>query len=150
MGATTKTLYETDFVEWTSRTAELLRAGRLDEADLQHAAEEIEDLGKSERSAVASQLRRMLAHLVKQQIQPERDGASWRRSITEGRAEIEFKLEDSPSLRRYARDNLQKIYERAVNDALFETGLAERRRELNLPAECPYTLKDLLESDWEF
>jgi hypothetical protein len=150
MGTITKTLYETDFVQWTAQTAELLRAGRLDEADLEHAAEEIEDLGRSERSAVASQLPRMLVHLIKQRIQPERDGASWRCSITEGRAEISYRLDDSPSLRRYAHDNLQKIYERAVNDALFETGVAEKRRELNLPAQRPYELKDLLEADREF
>jgi uncharacterized protein DUF29 len=150
MATTTKTLYDTDFVEWAAQTAELLRAGRLDEADLEHAAEEIADLGKSERSAVAAQLRRMLTHLVKQRIQPERDGSGWRRSIAEGRAEIEYKLEDSPSLRRYAHDNLQKIYARAVKDALFETGLAERRKELDLPAQCPYALNDLLEADCEF
>jgi len=150
MGTTTKTLYETDFVEWTAQTAELLRAGRLDEADLEHAADEIEDLGKSERSAVATQLHRMLVPLIKQRIQPERDGASWRRWITEGRAEISYRLDDSPSLRRYANDRLQKIYERAVNDALFETGLGDRRRELNLPAQCPYELRDLLEADREF
>jgi Domain of unknown function DUF29 len=150
MGAITKTLYETDFVEWTAQTAELLRAGRLEQADLEHAAEEIEDLGKSERSAVASQLHRMLMHLVKQRVQPERDGTSWRRSITEGRAEITYRLDDSPSLRRYLHDNLQRIYDRALRDALFETGLTENRRELNLPAKCPYELKDLLEADREF
>lgn len=147
MGTTTKTLYDTDFVEWTAQTAELLRGGRLDQADLEHAAEEIEDLGKSERSAVASQLHRMLMHLVKQRIQPERDGTSWRRSVTEGRAEISYRLDDSPSLRRYAQDSLPKIYKRAVKDALFETGLAEKRPELNLPDQCPYSLKDLLEAD---
>lgn len=150
MGTIAKTLYETDFVEWTAQTAERLRAGRLDEADLEHAAEEIEDLGRSERSAVASQLHRMLMHLIKQRIQPERDGTSWRRSITEGRAEISYRLDDSPSLRRYAQDRLQKIYERAVTDALFETGLAEKRHTLSLPAQCPYKLKDLLEADLEF
>jgi hypothetical protein len=147
MGALTKTLYETDFVEWTERTAALLRAGRFDEADIEHAAEEIEDLGRSERSAVASQLKRMLVHLVKQRIQPERDGASWRRSITEGRSEIEFRFDDSPSLRRYAEKDLQKIYLRAVRDALAETGLTAQRDCLDLPADCPYTLEDLIESD---
>jgi Domain of unknown function DUF29 len=42
VGAVTKTLYETDFVEWTERTAALLREGRFDEADVEHAAEGIE------------------------------------------------------------------------------------------------------------
>jgi hypothetical protein len=145
--AAMKALYETDFVEWTAKTAELLRAGRLDQIDLEHAAEEIEDLGNSERWAVESQLRRMLLHLIKQRIQPERDGSSWKQSITNGRAEIAGKLEDSPSLRRFAQESLQKIYEKAVKDALFETGMSTKRKSLKLPAECPYDLKALLEAD---
>lgn len=147
MAVAAKTLYDTDFVEWTERTAALLREGRFDEADIEHAAEEIEDLGKSQRLAVASQLHRMLMHLVKQRIQPERDGKSWRRSIGDGRAEIEYRLDDSPSLRRFAQQNLQKIYHRAVRDALIETGLAPQRGSLNIPPDCPYTLEDLLESE---
>ncbi len=147
MAATTKTLYGTDFVDWTARTAELLREGRYDEVDLENLAEEIEDLGKSERPAVGSQLHRMLKHLVKQRIQPERGGTSWRPSITEGRSETLYKLDDSPSLRRHAGQNLQKIYRRAVKDALFETNLAGRAQELDIPSRCPYTLDDLLEAD---
>ena len=89
----------------------------------------------------------VLKHLVKQRIQPDRGGASWRRSITEGRSEILYKLDDSPSLRRYAEQNLQKIYRRAVKDALFETNLAGRAKALDIPSLCPYTLDDLLEAD---
>jgi hypothetical protein len=148
MGVATKTLYDTDFVEWTERTAALLRAGRFAEADIEHAAEEIEDLGKSERSAIASQLHRMLKHLAKQRIQPERDGASWRRSITDGRSEIVYRLDDSPSLLRYAEKNLQQIYRRAVRDALLETGVAAKQADL--PDECPYTLDQLLEGEGPF
>jgi hypothetical protein len=147
MGVVTKTLYETDFVEWTERTAALLRAGRFDEADIEHAAGEIEDLGRSERSAVTSQLKRMIKHLVKQRIQPERDGATWRRFISDGRDEIESRFDDSPGLRRYAEENLQKTYDRAVRDALMETGLTAQRDFLDLPVDCPYTLEDLIESD---
>jgi Domain of unknown function DUF29 len=143
--ATVKALYETDFVEWAERTSELLRAGRLDEVDLELTAEEIEGLAKKERSAAASQLYRMLVHLIKRRIQPERAGSSWRRSIAGGQASIALKLDDSPSLRRHAQDRLQKIYERAVKGSLFETGLTEKRRELNLPEQCPYSLDDLLE-----
>jgi hypothetical protein len=145
MSTATKTLYDTDFVEWAAHMAELLRQGRLDEADLEHIAEEIEDLGNSERSAVSSQLHRMLKHLVKQRIQPERDGKSWIRSITEGRAEVEYKIDQSPSLRRYAAENLQKIYRRAVRDALAETGLEDRASELAIPSQCPWLLNELLD-----
>jgi hypothetical protein len=69
-----KSLYDAGFVEWTARTTDLLRLGRLTGLDLENVAEEIEDLGKSERSAVRSQLRRMVVHLMKARIQPERAG----------------------------------------------------------------------------
>ena len=42
-------LYDTDFAEWTRENAELLRSGRVADADLVHIAEEIEDMGKRER-----------------------------------------------------------------------------------------------------
>src|SRR5580658_7450631 len=88
LGTERKSLYDTDFVEWSTRTADLLRRGRLAGLDLENVAEEIEDLGKSERSAVRSQLRRMLLHLVKSRIQPERSGAIWRGSVASARTEI--------------------------------------------------------------
>jgi len=145
MSTATKTLYDTDFAEWAAHTSKLLRQGRMDEVDLEHIAEEIEDLGNSERSAVSSQLHRMSKYLIKQRIQPERDGKSWIRSITEGRAEVEYKIDQSPSLRRHAEENLQKIYRRAVRDALAETGLEERSAEVAIPPQCPWSLHELLE-----
>ena len=42
-------LYETDFYEWTQHNAELLRSGNIQEADLTHVAEELEDMGMQER-----------------------------------------------------------------------------------------------------
>ncbi len=139
MGATTKTLYNTDFAEWAARTAELVRAGRIEEVDLMHLAEEIEDLGKCERKAVRSQLRRMLLHLIKQEIQPDRDGATWRASVADARQEIVDDLADSPSLRPYLEVHLQEIYRQAVALAVIETGAAT-----TVPEQCPYTLDQLL------
>ncbi len=45
-------LYERDFAEWAVRNAELLRSGRVAEADLDHIAEEIEDMAKRERRVI--------------------------------------------------------------------------------------------------
>jgi len=147
MGSTTETLYDTDFYEWTSHTAELLRERRFDEVDLENLLEEIESLGKSQRKAVRSQLSRMLVHLAKAQIQPERHGSSWTSTILDARREIRHDLEDSPSLRRVAVQSLDKLYREAFNDALDETGLRERAMEFPLPERYPYTLYQLLEAD---
>jgi Domain of unknown function DUF29 len=147
MSTATKTLYETDFVEWADHTAELLRQGKFAEVDLEHLIEEVEGLAGSDRRAVRSQLLRMLMHLIKQRIQPEREGTSWRTSIVNAQQEIDLLLEDSPSLRRHLEGSLQKIYRKAVKDALRETDLTTRAKEFSLPEKCPCSLADLLEGD---
>jgi hypothetical protein len=147
MGSTTvKSLYDTDFVEWTAQTADLLREGRIGEIDTEHLIEEIEDLGKSQRSAVRSQLARMLMHLIKQTMQPERDGSSWRNSIGGARLQILVDIEDSPSLRRHLRDKLERVYAQAVKEAVYEMELPASQA-AEIPQQCPYTLDELLEGN---
>jgi hypothetical protein len=146
MATITKTLYDADFVEWTAHTAELLRQGKFDEIDLEHVVEEIEDMGKRDFRAARSQLRRMLMHLIKQKIQPERDGTSSRGSIVNARQEIRDELRDSPSLRRRLSDEIERAYQEAVEHAMEETGLTDRRADLGIPDRCPFTLSQLLDS----
>src|SRR5262249_3731016 len=52
--------YEQDFYAWTQRTAELLRAGRFDEADIEHVAEEIEDMGRRDVRELSSRMQVLL------------------------------------------------------------------------------------------
>jgi Domain of unknown function DUF29 len=140
MSTATKTLYETDFVEWSDKTAELLRAGRFSELDIENLSDEVESLGKAERKAVRSQLQRLMMHRIKQQLQPERDGTSWKLSIAEARQALEEDIEESPSLRRHLEENLQKLYHRAMEEALIETRLEYS----TLPDKCPWDLDTLL------
>jgi len=58
-------LYETDFFEWTQRTAEQLRRRRFDETDIEHAAEEIEDMGKRDLRELNSRMEVLMAHVLK-------------------------------------------------------------------------------------
>ena len=55
-------------------------------------------------------------------------------------------VEDSPSLRPLA-DSLPAIYRRAIKEALFETGLADQRNDLEIPGTCPLSLSQLLDGD---
>ena len=59
--------YDDDFYAWTQHQAEVLRSMAVadNRFDREHVAEEIEDLGKSERDAVRSQIRRIIEHLLK-------------------------------------------------------------------------------------
>ena len=140
MNSATKTLYDTDFAEWSDRTAELLRAGRFDELDIANLSEEVASLGRAERKAVRSQLQRLMVHKIKQQIQPERAGTGWQVSLTEARQALLDDLDDSPSLRRHLEENLQKLYRRAIEAALIETRLDYDP----LPNACPWNLDTLL------
>ena len=81
MATTPAALYETDFYAWTRRQARELRRLkelRLNaELDLDHVAEEIEDLGSAVRKGVRSQVRRILEHFLKLAylVRPSRLGA---------------------------------------------------------------------------
>jgi hypothetical protein len=137
-----KTLYETDFVEWSDQMAELIKAGRFNELDIPNLAEEVKDLGESVRRSVRSQLQRLLMHKIKQTLQPERDGTSWQNSIDSARDKIVDTLADSGSLKTHLEQSLERVYKLSVRDALRETGKAKTKK--NLPETCPWTLDELL------
>ena len=50
------TTYENDIVAWAKEQACLLRSGKLSILDIEHIAEEIEDVGKSEQRELASRM----------------------------------------------------------------------------------------------
>ncbi|KJR40051.1 protein of unknown function DUF29, partial [Candidatus Magnetoovum chiemensis] len=59
-----KSLYETDFYQWSLKTAELLRQGRFTELDIENAAEEIESLGRNNKRELGSRLMVLIMHLL--------------------------------------------------------------------------------------
>jgi Domain of unknown function DUF29 len=50
------TTYESDVIAWANEQAALLRSGQLSAIDIEHIAEEILDVGKSEQRELASQM----------------------------------------------------------------------------------------------
>jgi hypothetical protein len=140
----TASLYETDYYAWTLRQAELLRGGNLAAADLQHLAEEIEDMGRNLKRELESRLKVLLAHLLKWQYQPGYRGNSWRYSIEEQRNELSDHLQDNPSLRAKLPEALARGYRNALMLAARETGLTKDR----FPPGCPWTLEQVLDPDF--
>ena len=145
-------LYETDFYAWTQAQAAKLR--RLEEQavnldlDLPRLAEEIEDLGKAERNALRSQVRRLLEHCLKLEFsRAAMPRAGWRDSILDARAELADRV--SASLRRDLEGRLPVLFRQTrerVANALRSHGegdLADL-----LPLDCPYSLDDLLRDGW--
>ena len=91
--------YEKDIVAWANEQASFIRAGRFDLLDIEHLAEEIEDVGKSEKRELASRMALLLSHLLKWQFQSGRRGASWQRTIKEQRKAITLEIKSTPSLK---------------------------------------------------
>jgi hypothetical protein len=137
-------LYEADFVAWLTEQAGRLREARPNVIDWENVAEELEGMGRAERHAVASQLCRLMAHMLKWRYQPKRRGRSWRLSILDSRDRIERLLEDSPSLRNELPDMVAVEWPRAVRWAGNETGIDRGA----FPADCPWSLDEMLDADF--
>jgi hypothetical protein len=136
--------YDTDFFQWTQSTAEMIRQGRLAEVDLEHVAEEIEDMGKRDRREVRSRLIVLLTHLLKRELQPELRTSSWTSTINEQRMQIQLIIQDSPSLYRLPSEELATTYKSAVEQAIAQTGLDAA----HFPPSCPYTAEQILDGDF--
>jgi hypothetical protein len=137
MSSKALTSYEADFVAWTAGQAALLRAGRVSDADIEHIAEELEDLGKSQRQALASHIRTVLEHLFKLQASPALEPrAGWRATIRRARDDIDDILADSPSLRREVNGIIGRQTEKARRNVAAE--LADRGEEASGLAGLTY------------
>jgi hypothetical protein len=125
--------YEQDFYAWAMRNVELLRQGRLSEIDVEHVAEELETMGRSERWELMSRLAMLLAHLLKWVYQPYRRSRRWRATIKIQREDIRALLEESPSLKPELEQKLSDAYRRAKIEAERQTGISEDRLPRGLP-----------------
>lgn len=135
-------LYEQDFYAWANEQAALLREGKLAAADIEHIAEEIESMGKTEKRELVSRLKVLLLHLLKWQFQPSLRGRSWRLSIMEQRREVLDHLADNPSLKTRLIETISNAYSLAVIGAAKET-------ELDLdafPTECPWLFDQIMDA----
>jgi hypothetical protein len=142
--------YDEDFYAWTQYQAGVLRSMPCDDNrfDRENVAEEIEDLGKSERRASESQIIRVLEHFLKLAHSPtDRPRYGWMRSIAEARRVLRKTM--TATLRRHAESEFAALYEDAREAArlgLLENG--EEQAAVTLPDVCPYTLDQVLDRSW--
>ena len=142
--------YDDDFYAWTQHQALVLRTMAVadNRFDRENVAEEIEDLGRSQRDAMRSQIRRIIEHLLKLACSPaQQPRFDWMASIAEARATLGDKI--SPTLRRDAEVMLAKLYRDGRRQA--ELGLrayGENKAAEALPQTCPWSLDDICREDW--
>jgi hypothetical protein len=137
--------HEADFYQCSLEQACLLRSGDWNAVDVEHLAEEIEDIGKSVRRERENRRQVLIFHLIKWKTQPGLRCTSWQLTIQGQRDQLQELLADNPSLKNQLPYLRNKIYTRAIKRTVLETGHAEE----TFPEECPFLLEEILdESFW--
>ena len=140
----TSTLYDRDFYAWANEQAGLLRDGKLTQADIEHIAEEIESMGKSEKRELVSRLTILLLHLLKWQFQAPKRSKSWQNSVEVQRISLESHLRDNPSLKSVLDGAISEAYRVARLEAENETGIDKN----TFPVTCPWSFDQMMAEDF--
>jgi hypothetical protein len=149
---TTKSqLYDQDFYAWTQAQAALLRKGAMQDLDLEHLLEEIEDMGHSQRDALASHLLVLLTHLLKLAVAVRerhadlvRVGRGWRTTCRTQRRLLAKRLRRNPSLCPTVPEECAEAYVIARDEAATALDVDEAV----VPAQCPWTPEQILDEDF--
>ena len=143
--AVTEPSYERDVVAWANEQARRLRAGEFHRLDIEHIADEIEDVGKSEQQELVNRMALLIAHLLKWQCQPSHRSRSWENTIREQRARCQRRLKKTPSLQPMLTDAdwADEMWLDGVSIARQETGVED------FPDSCPWDWQsEVLQDDW--
>jgi hypothetical protein len=148
-------LYDDDIYAWSEQQAAVLRSmsrspGRLpNDLDLEHVAEEIEDLGRSERHAAESALRLIMVHLIKIAAAPHSPAVRhWRKEIVSFQIELASRLTQSMA-QRIDMDRLWHTAKREARAGLEEDEAGGGDQGLWAVARCPIDLRTLQDEDLE-
>jgi hypothetical protein len=137
-------LYDQDFYTWANAQAGLLRARRLSEVDIDHIAEEIESMGKTEKRELINRLTVLFTHLLKWQFQPALRGKSWSATIRVQRNALARHLRDNPGLKGKLGEAIGEAYIDALIEAEGETDLPVAI----FPASCPWSFEQIMNPEF--
>jgi hypothetical protein len=135
-------LYHTDETAWLDAMVELLRRGAHADLDHPNLREYLSDMAGRDRREVESRLAVLIAHILKWVYQPDHRSRSWRGTIVDQRLEL-ARLVGRGVLRNHAEAVLGEAYREGVERAAADTDLPAE----SFPADCPYSLDELLAFD---
>ena len=144
-------LYDQDLNLWLETAIAQLKAGDLQDLDVENLIEELEGLAGRDKRELKNRLATLLEHLLKRcYVKSEYDYAGWENTIYRTRFEILNILEQSPSLKNY-------IDQPEVFQSAFEFSLRMLRKNkdytnTNFPNSWQFseTIEDILNIDfWE-
>ena len=137
------TTYDTDIIAWAKEQAQLLRSGHFDALDVEHIAEEIEDVGKSEQRELENRMAVLLCHLLKWKYQPERRGSSWEKTIHDQRRMLSMRFKKTPSLKPSLQNEAWRL------TVWFDAKIAAEKETSipfdKFPDECPWTAEQVMD-----
>ncbi len=139
-----RTLYEQDFLLWLETTVQQIHMQDLDNLDWENIREELESMGRSEKTALESNLEILLMHLLKYKYQVNKRSNSWRYTIYEHRSRLGKAFKVSPSLKRYFEQVFNNCYLEGRRKASIETGLLLD----TFLSTCPFTQEETLNPDY--
>ena len=139
-----KQLYDVDDDQWLEQTINLLKNHQFQQLDLDNLIEELEDLGREKKNAVASLLEQIIRHLLLLQYwttEAEYNTVHWQEEIYNFRIQLRRKI--TTNLRKYLEDELTSIYQDVLGFVKIKT-----TNSVTFPTECPYSLEQLLDRSW--
>jgi hypothetical protein len=133
--------YDEDVILWAQEQARLLRNGEFSQLDIEHIADEIEDVGKSEKRELASRMA-----VLKWRLQAELRSNSRRATINDQRKRIALAVKETPSLKAALADPdwREESWLGAKTQARKETGLSDGF----FPQACPWDMELILDKDF--
>lgn len=136
--------YEEDFYAWTQSTADLLRNKHYNQVDFEHVIEELDEMGTSNENQLISRFGVLIAHLLKWGLQPDFRCRSWEGTIDEQRLRLKRLLKKNPSLKNKVSEAIQEGFKESKAILKKETPIELSK----IPADCPYSLEDMLRDDF--
>jgi hypothetical protein len=139
-----KQLYDIDDDEWLEQTINLLKNHQFQQLDLDNLIEELEDLVREKKNAVASLLDQIIRHLLLLQYwttEAEYNAVHWQEEIYNFRTQLRRTI--TTNLRKYLEDELTSIYQDALGFVKIKT-----TNLVTFPTECPYSQEQLLDRSW--
>ncbi|OSO89386.1 hypothetical protein B7O87_11930 [Cylindrospermopsis raciborskii CENA303] len=137
-------LYETDDYQWLLTNIKLLKNRQFDQLDLENLIEELTDLGNEKKNAVRSLLEQIIRHLLLIQYWQEEheiNSHHWQSELLGFRYQMQDRL--TTNLQLFLAQEMENTYQRALKFVQIKT-----KFKVQFPAECPYTLEQLLNIDY--
>ena len=144
-------LYDQDLNLWLETAIAQLKAGDLQDLDVENLIEELEGLAGRDKRELKNRLATLLEHLLKRcYVKSEYDYAGWENTIYRTRFEILNILEQSPSLKNYI--NQPEVFQSAFEFSLRMLRKNKDYTNTNFPNSWQFseTIEDILNIDfWE-